>query len=166
MEARGRGLFSNYKRVRWANSSNSLNVPGAINPYFLTEELRLLRAEAKFWLKNYTGAVAELNDPGASRKNKGQLPDVAATENDLRKALHYEYAIEIDGAGGAFVPFTFMRRNDLLIGGTPTEYPIPQKQLELLGIDLYSFGGIENAGITGIYNELTSARDNGWKRSE
>ncbi len=166
LEARGRGLFSNYKRKRWANSSNSLNVPGAINPYFLTEELRLLRAESKFWLKNYTGAAAELNDPTAARKSKGLLPDVAATESALRNTLHYEYAIEIDGAGGAFVPFTFMRRNDLLIGGTPTEYPIPQKQLELVGIDLYTFGGIANAGKKGIYGEVTTASDNGWKLSE
>ncbi|MDH6310452.1 hypothetical protein M2451_003724 [Dysgonomonas sp. PFB1-18] len=166
LEARGRGLFSNYKRKRWANNSNNLNVPGAINPYFLTEELRLLRAESKFCLKDYTGAAAELNAPDASRKAKGLLPDVAATEDALRKALHYEYAVEIDGAGGAFVPFTFMRRNDLLIGGTPTEYPIPQKQLELIRADLYSFGGIEHAGETGIYGELATARDNGWKPSE
>lgn len=166
MEARGRGLFSNYYRKRWANSSNSLNVPGAVNPYFLAEELRLLKAEAKFWLKDYTGAAADLNDATASRKAKGQLPDIAATEGALRAALHYEYAIEIDGAGGAFVPFTFLRRNDLLIGGTPTEYPIPQKQLELIGLDLYSFGGIEYAGETGIYGELATARDNGWKQSE
>lgn len=166
MEARGRGLFSNYKRKRWANSSNSLNVPGAINPYFLVEELRLLRSESKFWLKDYAGGAAELNDPNAARKKKGLLPDVAANEDALRKALHYEYAIEIDGAGGAFVPFTFMRRNDLLIGGTPTEYPIPQKQLELIGVELYSFGGIEYAGETGIYGELATARNNGWKPSE
>lgn len=163
LEARGRDLFSNYYRKRWANSSNSLNIPGAINPYFLAEEVRLLRAEAKFWLNDYAGAAAELNASTASRKSKGSLPDIAATENALREALHYEYAIEIDGAGGVFVPFTFLRRNDLLQGGTPTEYPIPQKQLELIGVNLYSFGGIEYAGETGIYGELATAKGNGWK---
>lgn len=166
LEARGRNLFSNYYRIRWSNSSNSLNVPGAINPYFLAEELRLLRAEAKFWLKDYVGAAAELNDPAASRKSKGLLPDIEATEDVLRAALHYEYAIEIDGAGGVFVPFSFLRRNDLLQGGTPTQYPIPQKQLELIGVDLYSFGGIEYAGETGLFGELATARDTGWKTSE
>lgn len=166
MEARGRDLFSNYYRLRWANSSNSLNVPGAINPYFLAEELRLLRAEAKFWLKEYAAAATELNDPASSRKSKGLLADVAATESALRDALHYEYAIEIDAAGGAFIPFTFLRRNDLLQGGTPTQYPIPQKQLDLIGLELYSFGGIEHAGETGIYGELATASNNGWKTSK
>ncbi len=166
MEARGRGLFSNYYRKRWANSNNTLNVPGAINPYFLAEEIRLLKAESKFWLKDYDGAAALLNAPEAARKSKGHLSDVEANEQALRNALHYEYSIEIDGAGGVFVPFAFMRRHDLLIGGTPTEYPIPQTPLEVIGEDIYSFGGKNYAGETGIWGELGTARDNGWKLSE
>jgi hypothetical protein len=59
-----------------------------------------------------------------------------------------------------------MRRNDLLIGGTPTEYPIPQKQLELIGESLYSFGGKEYIGEKGRFGELATALDNGWKLSE
>src|SRR5699024_4979869 len=36
MEARGRGLFSNYMRSRWMYPRRpTLNVEGAINPYFL-----------------------------------------------------------------------------------------------------------------------------------
>ena len=166
MESRGRGLFTNYYRKRWATSSNSLNVPGAVNPYFLAEEVRLLKAEAKVWLHDYTAAAALLNDATASRKANGQLPDVEPNEKALVEALHYEYAIEIDDAGGVFVPFSFMRRNDLLIGGTPTEYPIPQLQLELIGEKLYSFGGKEYIGETGIFGELATARDTGWKPSE
>jgi len=166
MESRGRGLFTNYYRIRWYNAKNTLNIAGAINPYFLAEETRLLKAESKFWVGDYTGAAAELNNTTAARKLAGGLPDVAATEDDLRKALHYEYAIEIDGAGGAIVPFTFMRRNDLLIGGTPTEYPVPQLQLDLIGEKNYTFGGKANAGQLGIYGELGTARDNGWKKSQ
>lgn len=166
MESRGRGLFTNYYRKRWATSSNSLNVPGAVNPYLLAEEVRLLKAEAKLWLHDYAGAAALLNEGAASRKSNGQLPDVAANETALIDALHYEYAIEIDDAGGVFVPFSFMRRNDLLIGGTPTEYPIPQLQLELIGEKLYTFGGKDYIGERGIYGELATAKDTGWKPSE
>ena len=166
MESRGRGLFTNYFRKRWATSSNSLNVPGAVNPYFLAEEVRLLKAEARLWLKDLAGAAALLNDASAARKAKGALPDVAADEQAIRHALHYEYAIEIDDAGGVFVPFSLMRRNDLLIGGPPTEYPIPQKQLELIGEELYSFGGKEFIGEKGIYGEVATAADHGWKLSE
>ena len=166
LEARGRGLFSNYQRSRWMYPKQStLNVAGAINPYFLAEETRLLRAEAKYWLKDYQGAAAELNNPTAARKQKGNLPDIASTASQLRDALHYEYAIEIDAAGGTFVPFTFMRRNDLLQGGTPTQFPIPQVQLKLVGESNYTFGGKENAGSKGKFGELGTARDNGWKPS-
>ncbi len=166
LEARGRGLFSNYIRSRWMHPQRStLNVEGAINPYFLAEELRLLRAEAKFWLKDYPAAAAELNASNASRKAKGQLPNISASQEELQAALHYEYAIEIDGAGGTFVPFTFMRRHDLLQGGTPTQFPVPQVQLDLIGIETYTFGGIGNAGEKGVHGELATARDNGWKSS-
>jgi hypothetical protein len=166
MEARGRGLFSNYIRKRWMYPKSTLNVEGAVNPYFLAEELRLLRAEAKLWLNDYEGAAAELNAADASRKANGGLPDILPTEDNLRAALHYEYAIEIDGAGGTFVPFTFMRRNDLLQGGTLTQFPVPQIQLDLIGEDTYTFGGKDFAGEKGVFGELGTARDNGWKRSQ
>lgn len=166
IEARGRGLFTNYYRIRWYNAANTLNTPGAVNPYFLLEELRLLKAEAKFWLKDYIGAAALLNEATASRKAIGKLADVLATPADLRNKLHYEYAIEIDAAGGAFVPFTFMRRNNLLIGGTPTEYPLPQLQLELVKQEVYTFGGNAFFGEKGKYGEVVTAPDEGWKPAE
>lgn len=166
LEARGRGLFSNYMRSRWMYPKlSTLNVAGAVNPYFLAEEVRLLRSEAKLWLKDYAAAAAELNASSAARKAKGTLPDVVATEADLRAALHYEYAIEIDAAGGTFVPFSFMRRHDLLQGGTATQFPIPQIQLELIGLDTYTFGGKDYAGETGSFGERATAADNGWKPS-
>ncbi len=166
LESRGRGLFTNYYRIRWFNTRNTLNTPGAINPYFLYEEIRLLKAESKFWLKDYAGAADELNNSTAARIAKGKLPAVAATESAIRNVLHYEYSIEIDGAGGAFVPFTFMRRNNLLIGGTPTEYPLPQLQLELTKNVVYTFGGKAFFGEKGSNGEVATAPNEGWKASE
>jgi len=166
IESRGRGLFTNYYRKRWYNTANTLNTPGAVNPYILAEELRLLKAEAKFWLKDYTGAATLLNAATAARKSKGGLGDVAANELDLRKQLHYEYAIEIDGAAGAFLPFTFMRRNNLLVGGTPTQYPLPQLQLDLVKQPIYTFGGNAYFGEKGRYGEVATAADEGWKTAE
>jgi len=133
--------------------------------YFLAEEIRLLRAESKFWLKDYNGAADELNTGESARKANGLLHDIQATPDSLGDALHYEYAIEIDGAGGTFVPFTFMRRNDLLQDGTPTQFPIPQVQLELVGLDTYTFGGKDYFGEKGIYGECATAVNNGWKLS-
>ncbi|MFT4022354.1 MAG: hypothetical protein QM664_01070 [Flavihumibacter sp.] len=165
LESRGRGLFTNYYRIRWYNVANTLNTPGAINPYFLAEEIRLLKAEARYWLKDYAGAAGILNEAGAARTAKGALPPVAASPEALLSALHYEYAIEIDDGGGAFVPFTFMRRNNLLIGGTPTEYPLPQLQLELAKQPPYSFGGAANFGEKGSSGEVATAVNEGWKPS-
>ncbi|SFT04732.1 hypothetical protein SAMN05216365_14816 [Porphyromonadaceae bacterium NLAE-zl-C104] len=165
LEARGRGLFSNYIRSRWMYPERStLNVEGAVNPYFLAEELRLLRAEAQLWLNNYSAAANELNAVTASRKAKGKLPDVSADYDNLLATLHYEYAIEIDAAGGTFVPFTFMRRHDLLQGGTPTQFPVPQIQLELIGMETYTFGGDNYQGEKGIYGETATAEGGGWKQ--
>ena len=165
MEARGRELFSNYIRSRWMYPNKStLNVEGSVNPYFLAEELRLLRSEAQLWLGNYTDAANELNSPDSRRKSKGKLPDVSIDLNSLIDALHYEYAIEIDAAGGTFIPFTFMRRHDLLQGGTLTQFPIPQIQLELIGVETYTFGGATHQGENGIYGEIATAKGNGWKK--
>lgn len=166
IESRGRGLFTNYYRVRWYNTANTLNRAGAINPYFLAEETRLLRSEAKFWLKDYAAAAALLNEASAARKTVGKLADIAANETAVRAALHYEYSIEIDGAGGAFIPFTFMRRNNLLVGGTPTEYPLPQLQLDLVKQPVYTFGGKAYFNEKGKYGETATAANEGWKASE
>ncbi len=165
LESRGRGLFTNYYRIRWYNNANTLNTPGAINPYFLYEEIRLLKAEAKYRLEDYAGAAEELNNANAARIAKGFLPPVEANPAALLSALHYEYAIEIDDGGGAFVPFTFMRRNNLLIGGTPTEYPLPQLQLELVKKEPYSFGGKAHFGEKGASGEVATAPNEGWKPS-
>lgn len=166
LESRGRGLFTNYYRIRWYNNRNTLNTPGAVNPFFLYEEIRLLKAESRFWLKDYAGAAGELNEANAARSAKGALPPVDATADALRHALHYEYAIEIDDAGGAFIPFTFMRRHNLLIGGTPTEYPLPQLQLELTRNTVYTFGGKAFSGEKGSFGEVATAPNEGWKASQ
>lgn len=164
--SRGHGLVSNHIRERWYNTANTLNVPGASNPYFLAEEIRFLRAEAKWWLGDFVGAADELNDATSARKRAGELPDIENNSSSLIQGLHYEYAIEIDAAGGIFVPFTFMRRHDLLIGGTPTQYPVPQEQLELVQLPVYTFGGSAYFGEKGIYGETATANNTGWKPSE
>jgi len=165
MEGRGRHLFSNYKRARWMQPArSSLNVPGAINPYFLAEEVRLLKAEALYWLGDLQGTADLLNDGSASRIAKGNLPQVNVDEDEIIDVLHYEYSIEVDGGGGTFLPFTFMRRHDLLQAGTPTQFPVPQVQLELIGIKTYTFGGFDNQGEKGIFGETATAKGKGWKK--
>jgi len=164
---RGRDLFSNYRRERWrVGTANSLSVSGAVSPVFLAEETRLLRAEAKMWLSDIAGAAAELNDAAADRKSKGELGNIAATEAEVRKTLHYEYAISIDAAASVINPWTFMRRNNLLQGGTPTQYPNPDAQMQVIQKSTYTFGGKEYMGEKGAFGEIATAVDAGWKPSK
>ena len=164
---RNRGLFSNYIRKRWWDTANTLALAGKVSPWVLAEEMRFLKAEAKLWTGDAAAAAALLNDASARRKSVGLLPNIAATEADVRKALHYEYAIELDLAAGNANPFAFMRRNDLLIGGTPTQFPVPAGQLDLLLQPNYTFGGKLNAGELGKYGEVATAPlTGGWKASQ
>jgi hypothetical protein len=166
--SRNRKLFSNYGRLRWDNADNWLFEPGAVSPWILAEEMRFLKAEAKMWTGDYAAAAALLNDASARRRSVGTLPgNIASTEAALRTTLHYEYSIEIDLAGGSTNPWAFMRRNDLLQSGTPTEVPIPAGQLDLLLIPNYTFGGKADAGKLGKFGEVaTASLTSGWKASE
>ncbi|WP_437918013.1 hypothetical protein [Sphingobacterium sp. LRF_L2] len=159
----GRQMFSNYGRIRYGDGANDA-LYNKRQIIMLVEELRLLRAESLFWSGDLVNAAAELNATSAARIAKGNLSPVPATEAALRYALHYEYAIEIDIAGGNLGPFAFMRRHNLLQPGTPTQFPITQNQLLLTNVTPYSFGGIENAGQKGIWGETaTAGLDWGWK---
>ncbi len=42
-----------------------------------------------------------------------------------------------------------MRRNDLLQGGTPTQYPNPDAQMQVIQKNTYTFGGKEYFGEKG-----------------
>ena len=164
---RNRGLFTNYKRVRWDNPDNYLAVPGAVSPFWQNEETVLLKAEAKLMAGDAAAAAAILNSPSYSRKALGNLPNVAATAADIKKALHWEYAVCIDAASGPLPVFAFMRRHNLLIGGTATELPVPLQQMKVVGGNAYTFGGKANAGAKeGKFNEVTTAANVGWKLSQ
>ncbi len=164
---RGRHHFTNYKHNRWSvpgSNPNTLGVTGYPNPVFLAEEVRLLRAEAKFWLGDMAGAAAELNDPTADRIALGGLPAIGATEAEVRHTLFYEYSISIDVAGTIINPWAFMRRHNLLQKGTPTEFPCPESQLQFTTEEVYTFGGFSNAGAKGKWGETTAATGEGaWR---
>ncbi|MDR2628157.1 MAG: hypothetical protein LBC40_09015 [Dysgonamonadaceae bacterium] len=159
----GRQMFSNYGRIRWGDGYNDA-LYNKRQVVMLAEEVRLLRAEAKFWTGDLAGAAAELNAPNADRIALGGLPPVPATEAALEYVMHYEWAISIDIAGGNVGPFAYQRRHNLLQPGTPTQFPITQDQLNLTSIKPYTFGGVDHAGEKGVWGETgTAGNDWGWK---
>lgn len=162
---RNRGLFTNYLRTKWDPPSNQMYDVGVPNPVVVKDEMAILKADAQYFKGDYAAAAATLNT-GTNRKTLSGLPDVAATKDAVEYALHREFAIEIDNTSGAGAVWAFMRRHDLLIGGTPTQLPLPQQQLQLVGEDLYTFGGVGSFGALGKFGEVATAANNGWKASQ
>ena len=132
--ARGRHLFSSYHHNRFFYDNDG-NVSGLDTNFFTLAENNYLKAEAQLLSGDSAGALATIN-ASAERAASG-LP--AAT--DAAAALLYEYAVELHLAGTGGTNFFFMRRHNLLQIGTPLHFPVPADELEISGIDSYTFGG-------------------------
>lgn len=154
-EARGRELFSNTKHERF-KTGNNRNVNGHSTNIFSLAELQYLKAEAQYKSGNLAGAAATLD--ASPRNTEGNIT-TTATDVEIKKALLYEYAIELHLNGSLGNNYFFMRRNDLLQKGTPTHFPVPADELGITGDATYTFGGESNAGQDGTAIGGTSS----WK---
>jgi hypothetical protein len=139
------GSFYQWRRITATNTGNW--------PTISLTELNLYKAEALARTGNGAGAAALAN---LRRKAIGQLPDLTAAGvpdalncvprtaagncGTLLDAIRYERQIEL---AGTFGDYMWMDRRGwgTLPKGTPLHLPIPGEQLEILGIDRYSFGG-------------------------
>jgi hypothetical protein len=99
-----------------------------------------------------------------TRVGRGNLTPLTGGESDaaLLAALRYEQDIELLGIGGTI--YYNHRRTDKLAAMTPRQMPIPAKELGLLALELYSFGGPNNpsgvsAGITSRPAGVRSVKD-------
>jgi len=147
---RGGWHFSHYRHSRYdfpaTTSDEGLFMGESRGPL---RELRvydneLMKAEAMARTGNVAGAAAILNDPANPRKARGNMPDVAANLDAVLNAIFYERYIELFH-NGYMISFCDMRRTDMLQQGTPLHYPIPGKELLALGMEIYTFGGYNNA---------------------
>ncbi len=113
-------------------------------PAFTVAENDLLRAEALVHLGRTEEAVTILNN--GTRTTRGQLPPLAsgATEKEVLNAIFYERDIELMLTGTG-LSFFDMRRRNMLQKGTLLHFPVPGKELQLMGLNIYTFGGVENA---------------------
>jgi hypothetical protein len=120
------------------------------------DEMRLLKAEALFWLGNEgpNQQVADLLN--VTRVGKGKLPAITAVGppagtgcvprkptgecGTLYDALMYEIRIEMAGIEG---PIQWFNGRGLgwLVSGTPVHFPVPGRELNTLRLPLYTFGG-------------------------
>ncbi len=176
---RNANLYTNYFSARMF--ANSDWWPSTYKIIFMTaSEVDYLRAEAQLMSGNAGAAAQTLNDSpagtGLTDLDGFQLPAVQIgyiAQNSLsgghtmsgsdsvaefQWALHREYTIELDMLGGIGIQWFFMRRHDLLQVGTPTMFPVPGSELEILGIENYTFGGPSFAGQPG-----SASGANSWK---
>lgn len=158
-ESRGRTLQSNYWYGRDFVDQQWNETPFAAgpSPIFLAEENRLMEAEAAIrGAGDVAGAVGIVNS--GSRVNAGQLEPLGTgiSADEALKAIYYERDIELYRTGMG-LPFWDLRRTGRMQAGTPLHLPVPATELQTIGEELYTFGGVSNAGQPG-----TASGDNAW----
>ena len=139
---RGYVHYSNYEFSRYPYTTNPGDAGNVVD--FPVVENDLYRAEANARLGHLPEAISIIN--AGTRVTAGQLaplPDDASQE-DILDAIFYERDIELiqTGFGTAFFD---MRRRDYLQKGTPLHFPVPGRELQVLQMPNYSFGGVGNA---------------------
>ncbi|RLD47020.1 MAG: hypothetical protein DRI86_01565 [Bacteroidetes bacterium] len=120
-------------------------------PEIYVNELELLKAEAYVHLGQLSQAITILNN--SSRSSRGGLPALSssATQEEVLDAIFYERDLEFFVAGFG-IGFYDMRRRDMLQKGSLLHFPIPSKELNVVGIPIYTFGGEANADGIGTSN--------------
>lgn len=175
-------LYSNYFSARMFAESDWWPVENKII-LFTSSEVSYLRAEALLMGGGAGGTVAAASVLNASPAGTGltdlggfQLPAVrlgyidqnslsgghtilgTASTEEFQFALLREYSVELDLLGGVGIQWFFMRRHDMLQEGTVTMFPVPGSELEILGLENYTYGGPQFAGDVG-----SASGSNSWK---
>ena len=120
---------------------------------FLVAENDMLKAEAAMYLGKLDEAESIINN--GTRVTKGGLAEISATEDEISDAIFHERMVELFNTTPG-IEFYAMRKADLLQEGTMLHWPIPGKQLSVMQMDYYTFGG-----TTGVAGEDYS--NGGWK---
>lgn len=130
--------FYLYKRINYSFSTADYF------PEMYKNEIDLLKAEAYAHLNQLPMAINILNT--SSRISRGNLPPLSAsaTKQQVLDAIFYERDIEFFVAGFG-INYYDMRRRDMLQKGTMLHFPIPAKELNVIGLPIYTFGGENNA---------------------
>lgn len=156
---RAGNAFSRPERGSWrwsyyAHRASTATVASGAWPEISLDEMRLLAAEAHYRLGNFaeaatrinvTRVAAGLNATNADGLNTSCVPKLPnGTCGNLLEMLKWEKRIEAWFVG----PYQSSQWFDMRgwgdhYKGTPLQYPIPDRQLEVLGLGAeYTFGGV------------------------
>jgi len=137
---RGYYNFSNYEYTRYPYAISTWT--GPVIDFAITEN-DLMRAEALLHLGDLGQAISIINE--GSRVVRGHLSPLNAnsSEEKVLAAIFYERDIELIQTGFGLAFFD-MRRRNMLQPGTLLHFPIPAKELMVMQLPLYTFGGVGN----------------------
>ncbi|MEQ9403092.1 MAG: hypothetical protein RIM99_05860 [Cyclobacteriaceae bacterium] len=135
---RGYYFFSSYRYSRYdAYPASSFTTP-MVNYSAMERDTYIAEALIRTG-GSKTQAATLINN---TRVTRGGLPALTGAESDqvLLDAIFYERRAEI-GWTWPSVIFYDRRRNDDLETGTYKHMPVPARELNVLGVELYTFGG-------------------------
>ncbi|HET9424282.1 MAG TPA: RagB/SusD family nutrient uptake outer membrane protein [Gemmatimonadaceae bacterium] len=138
--ARGIYMLSPYAHKRWEHHAwHSTTYATGPTPYILATESDLLRAEALVRTNTDLATAAELINN--TRVTRGGLAPVSAADGAeaLIAAIRYERRVELITTNG--LDLMRERSTGWLQQGTPLQLPVPAKELEILGLPIYTTGG-------------------------
>lgn len=150
-----RGLWRRSRHHHTRNREMYLN--GFVGPmqHMRITELKMYRAEALLRATPGTVSSEVVNLVNETRVNRGNLPAITtSTSWDAAfNAMRYEFHIETY-ATAAGLEFYNVRgwgnykgeNYGALFSGTPLMFPIPAAELELLQMEIYTFGGSAGGG--------------------
>ena len=143
----GRGIYMQsdwyHSRYEYANYYDETPLTGNV-PYMLAAESDLIRAEALIRSGGNLQTAADLIN--ITRVGRGNLPPVSAATgvDGLLSAISYERDVELATTSGTTLYWRRAVTDQPMQPGTPCQLPIPAKELETLGMPLYTFGGVGN----------------------
>jgi hypothetical protein len=154
--AEGEWHFSHYLHQRNASQPDFMgDGQSGPMPTFLQADNELLLAEALLRTNRKTEAIQRINQ--GSRVNRGNLSALSnnALEGIVLQSIYYERAIELFNTAPFSLwldrrrwaereAFTELSPLGGLQEGTPAQLPVPVSELLINGMEVYSFGGVQD----------------------
>jgi YD repeat-containing protein len=139
----GRGIYMQsdfyHKRYAFANWNSTTPLAGNV-PYMLAAESDLIRAEAL--IRSNGSLVTAASLINNSRVGRGNLTPATAADGaaTLLNYISYERDVEITNTSGTTLYWRRAVTDQPIQAGTACQLPIPAKELETLGLPIYTFG--------------------------
>lgn len=155
----------NHKRYQYYNQGGA---NGAM-PHMIMAEMDMYKAEALLRTSGSTSVVADLINK--TRVSRGMLNPAAATDSpgsstdaqshmdsaSLWAKLKHERRIETFQTWAGLAYYDDRGLGDL-VTGTPIHFPVPGRELETLGLQNYTFGGVGGTGGAPVAYRLDDYR--------